>query len=146
MLLAIVFRPLRIPLQWKGLMRRIYVLFLNLLDRACYVLGLKETGGSAAIWPRKVAKQTAAVLELMLSEGENIIVTDFGQSFDTKHPPKDYGLTTTIYYFPPEALFDHKFNFASDVWVLIGEGDELPRVDEGRMIEAVGTPLEEEVV
>jgi serine/threonine-protein kinase SRPK3 len=145
---------------------------------------------------------------------ENIVVTDFGQSFDTKHPPKDYGPSTIIYYFPPEALFDRKFSFASDVWILvctifeiraghslmssyladdatvvrdavgllgklpepwwsafkrrdeengepkptmvkssirrrlrqIGEGDEPPRVDEGRMIEAVGTPLEEEEV
>ena len=42
---------------------------------------------------------------------ENIIVVDFGQSFDTKHRPEDYTPATTGYYFPLEALFDHIFCF-----------------------------------
>ena len=59
MLLGIVSRQLRIPLQWKGLMEHIYVLFSHLLGRACMGCllavkgGLKEVGGSAPIWPGK---------------------------------------------------------------------------------------------
>jgi serine/threonine-protein kinase SRPK3 len=49
---------------------------------------------------------------------ESIIVVDFGQSFDTKQPPTKYAPATAIHYCPPETLFDNKFSFASDIWVL----------------------------
>ena len=49
---------------------------------------------------------------------ESIVVIDFGQSFDTKQPPAEYNPATAILYCPPETLFDKKFSFASDIWVL----------------------------
>jgi len=49
---------------------------------------------------------------------ESIIVIDFGQSFDTKQPPTKYAPATAMHYCPPETLFDNKFSFASDIWVL----------------------------
>ena len=170
--------------------------------------------------PREVVvpfDATRLSLPSMLFLEENIIVVDFGQSFNIKHRPEDYTPATTVYYFPPEALFDHIFCFASDIWVLactifeiragrslmnsflannatvvqdavvllgkppeswwgafeqrhlwfeedgepkppmikssircqlqsIGKKDEPPKVDEGRMMEPVGTLLEEEEV
>ena len=166
--------------------------------------------------PREVVLPFYATRLLPFVE-ENVIVVDFGQSFDTKHRPRDYTPATMIYYFPPEALFDHTFCFGSDIWVLactrfeiragrslmdsflvnsatvvrdavellgklpepwwsafekrhlwfeengepkppmikssirrqlqwIGKKDDPPNVDEGHMIETVGTLLEEEEV
>lgn len=49
---------------------------------------------------------------------ESIVVIDFGQSFDTKQLPTEYNPSTAIIYYPPEAPFDSKFSFASDIWEL----------------------------
>ena len=49
---------------------------------------------------------------------ENIVVIDFGQSFDIKAPPKGYEASTVIHYFPPEYRFDNVASLASDIWGL----------------------------
>ncbi|KAF8332972.1 kinase-like domain-containing protein [Amanita rubescens] len=70
--------------------------------------------------PREVVQaidMTHLSVPVLLLE-ESIIVIDFGQSFDTKQPPTDYNPATAILYCPPETLFDNKFSFASDIWVL----------------------------
>lgn len=49
---------------------------------------------------------------------ENIIVVDFGQSFDVNAPPKDYKAATAMHYFSPESRFDDVVTTASDIWEL----------------------------
>lgn len=49
---------------------------------------------------------------------ENIVVIDFGQSFATNRPPKDYEPATAIHYTSPESRFEDRFSAASDIWGL----------------------------
>ncbi|KZT06982.1 kinase-like protein [Laetiporus sulphureus 93-53] len=49
---------------------------------------------------------------------ENILVTDFGQSFFIKSPPTGYEPATPLHYLSPEAYFESKMSFASDIWAL----------------------------
>ncbi|KAF8342403.1 kinase-like domain-containing protein [Amanita rubescens] len=49
---------------------------------------------------------------------ENIVVTDFGQSYDITAPPKDYHPCTALHYFSPEASLDNIVTPASDIWGL----------------------------
>jgi len=49
---------------------------------------------------------------------ENVVVTDFGQSYDITAPPKDYTPVTALHYFSPEARFDKIVTPASDIWGL----------------------------
>ncbi|KAF8326896.1 kinase-like domain-containing protein [Amanita rubescens] len=49
---------------------------------------------------------------------ENIVVTDFGQSYDITALPKDYTPGTALHYFSPEARFDNIITPASDIWGL----------------------------
>ncbi|KAM6503083.1 Protein kinase-like domain containing protein [Amanita muscaria] len=49
---------------------------------------------------------------------EDIIVIDFGQSFATNRPPKDYEPATAIHYLSPEARFENRISLASDIWAL----------------------------
>ncbi|KAF8334550.1 kinase-like domain-containing protein [Amanita rubescens] len=51
-------------------------------------------------------------------ELENIVVTDFGQSYDITALPKDYTPGTALHYFSPEARFDNIITPASDIWGL----------------------------
>ncbi|KAF8331530.1 kinase-like domain-containing protein [Amanita rubescens] len=49
---------------------------------------------------------------------ENIIVIDFGQSFDINRLPKDYKPATAMHYFSPEATLEDRVSTASDIWGL----------------------------
>ena len=49
---------------------------------------------------------------------EDIIVTDFGQSFFLDDKPTDYQPGTAIHYLPPETRYDDKISQASDIWSL----------------------------
>jgi serine/threonine-protein kinase SRPK3 len=49
---------------------------------------------------------------------ENIIVIDFGQSFEINRLPKDYKPATAIHCFSPEASFEGRVSTASDIWGL----------------------------
>jgi serine/threonine-protein kinase SRPK3 len=49
---------------------------------------------------------------------ENIVVADFGQSYDITAPPKGYKPGTVLHYFSPEARLDNVVTPASDIWGL----------------------------
>jgi serine/threonine-protein kinase SRPK3 len=49
---------------------------------------------------------------------EHILLIDFGQSFFADHPPPNNVPATPFHYLSPEAFFDLKLSFASDVWAL----------------------------
>ena len=49
---------------------------------------------------------------------EEILVTDFGQSFFLDEKPTDYQPATAIHYAPPEMRFENKISQASDIWSL----------------------------
>ncbi|TDL22816.1 kinase-like protein [Rickenella mellea] len=49
---------------------------------------------------------------------EDIFLIDFGQSFFADRPPPDNIPATPLQYLSPEAFFDLKLSFASDVWAL----------------------------
>lgn len=49
---------------------------------------------------------------------ENVVITDFGQSYDITAPSKDYTPGTALHYFSPEARFDEIVTPASDIWGL----------------------------
>ncbi|KAL5531926.1 hypothetical protein ACEPAF_5489 [Sanghuangporus sanghuang] len=49
---------------------------------------------------------------------EDVVLIDYGQSYFTDRVPKDYTPATPYHYLSPEAYFDSKLTFASDVWAL----------------------------
>ncbi|RDB29753.1 Serine/threonine-protein kinase SRPK [Hypsizygus marmoreus] len=49
---------------------------------------------------------------------EDILLTDFGQSFSMIGPPKDYEPATVPHYQSPEARFEGRIGAPSDVWAL----------------------------
>ncbi|KAM6496499.1 kinase-like protein [Amanita muscaria] len=76
--------------------------------------------------PRElVAPVDAACLSSPSLLQENIIVIDFGQSFATNHPPKDYKPATAIHYFSLEARFENRISPASGTISEIRVGSPL---------------------
>ncbi|KAF8340309.1 kinase-like domain-containing protein [Cantharellus anzutake] len=49
---------------------------------------------------------------------EDALLVDFGQSLLTDLPPPNYVPATPLHYLSPNAFFDSKIGFASDVWAL----------------------------
>jgi serine/threonine-protein kinase SRPK3 len=49
---------------------------------------------------------------------EDIVLIDFGQSFFADHPPPNYAPATPLHYLCPEAFFESRTSFASDIWAL----------------------------
>uniref|UniRef100_A0A0W0G6R6 non-specific serine/threonine protein kinase n=1 Tax=Moniliophthora roreri TaxID=221103 RepID=A0A0W0G6R6_MONRR len=49
---------------------------------------------------------------------EDVLLIDFGQSFNASHPPVGYEPATAFNYQSPEARFESRIDTASDVWAL----------------------------
>lgn len=49
---------------------------------------------------------------------EDVIVSDFGQSFAMDCLPEDYEPATVVHYASPEARFESRISLASDIWAL----------------------------
>ncbi|KAF9511351.1 hypothetical protein BS47DRAFT_1346871 [Hydnum rufescens UP504] len=49
---------------------------------------------------------------------EDIVLIDFGQSFFADHPPPNYAPATPLHYLSPEAFFESRTSFPSDIWAL----------------------------
>ncbi|THH03801.1 hypothetical protein EW145_g5996 [Phellinidium pouzarii] len=62
---------------------------------------------------------------------ENVILSDFGQSYAVSSPPKDYEPATVFNYLSPEARFEGRASFEADVWAL---GCAIFEIRSGRAI------------
>ena len=49
---------------------------------------------------------------------DDVVLIDYGQSYFADRVPKDYAPAMPYHYLSPEAYFDSKVTFASDVWAL----------------------------
>lgn len=49
---------------------------------------------------------------------ENIVISDFGQSYIFASPPSSYEPGTVLNYQPPEARFEGRVGFETDIWAL----------------------------
>ncbi|EKM76766.1 hypothetical protein AGABI1DRAFT_102163 [Agaricus bisporus var. burnettii JB137-S8] len=49
---------------------------------------------------------------------ENIVISDFGQSYIVASPPSSYEPGTVLNYQPPEARFEGRVGFETDIWAL----------------------------
>ncbi|EIN11904.1 kinase-like protein [Punctularia strigosozonata HHB-11173 SS5] len=49
---------------------------------------------------------------------ECVTIIDFGQSYFTRNPPKDYEPATTMHYQSPEMRFDGRIGIEANIWLL----------------------------
>lgn len=67
---------------------------------------------SQVVAPIDISRLSSSLLR------EDITLIDFGQAFSADRPPPHYVPTTPSHYLSPEAFFESKMSFSSDVWAL----------------------------
>ncbi|KAF9473678.1 kinase-like protein [Pholiota conissans] len=84
------------------------------------VLTVDESSPAPHAPLRLVAPIDDSALPLSIFQPDDILITDFGQSFSITHPPADYTPATVMHYLSesPEAYFDGRVGPASDIWSL----------------------------